>query len=143
MTRYEKSRDNPYTPDMDITHLCILLYLSEHQYVPSVLENYHPLLKNLYHLERNKYLYKTTTYVHNRSEKLWNITTKGRVRCDVYRTFNSVVPPQCRNYSKPEIKLHEVRSLLKIPKNTRSISHYLYSYEACLVYQLNQNVQGI
>jgi hypothetical protein len=136
---YRTSRDNPYTPDIDITHLYILLYLNKGNGIPSHLLNYPPLTIHLTYLESKEYTVKFNPHhPYNPKVWMWKLGLKGVARISIYNSYNSVVPSQLSTQKTPEAQLISLRHRLIKSYPNRQERSYLHSYESLLVYQLNQ-----
>jgi hypothetical protein len=136
---YKVSENNFFLPDMCITQLAMLLYLEGDKKVPDHLKS-NPSTQSLLNDLTNKGYLRTLSMSQYPSEKLWILTYNGTYRTEIYKWYTQVIPDHSRETRSPEMILQEIKIVLSQKKLKYNYLYrkYLYSYEACLVYQLNQ-----
>jgi hypothetical protein len=121
---------------MDLSHLYLLLKIKSRlsKEIPEDISE--EMNRHIAYLKRLEYIEQVSMWL-----PVYQITDKGKLRTEVYEehTQNSIEEVlNLRQTTPPLDRLMQVKECL-----TREQSRYLYSYEACLVYHLNQNVQNV
>jgi hypothetical protein len=81
--------------------------------------------------------YITKEEYHNVEDTFWHLTEKGKNRIEVYYHYVTI-KPEILNHFKPNPE-NQLRAIKQLSQNMTNLRYrnYTFSYEACLVYQLN------
>jgi predicted transcriptional regulator len=132
---YKTSNGNPYTPDIDITQLAVVLNICKSGFIPAKLLENTSIRNLLTDLVSKEYI--TKEEYHNVEDTFWHLTEKGKNRIEVYYHYVTI-KPEILNHFKPNPE-NQLRAIKQLSQNMTNLRYrnYTFSYEACLVYQLN------